>query len=583
MATIKQPIRRSTDTVTATAVYGGTNAQNRLSRIWRWPSWTLALPAGIAVLILLPIAGLTLTLLQPDLALWERLWATILPPMLRNTLVLVGGVGIGTLVIGTGFAWLTSAYEFPGRGVFDRLLLLPLAVPTFVMGFVFMAIFDYVGPVQTALRTHFGEHASLPPIRSLGGAVLVMTLVLYPYVYLLARAAFREQAASTFEAARVMGLSRTQTFLRLVLPLARPSLAAGVFLAMMEALTDYGTVSFFSVPTLSEAVVRLWGWGSGTPQAVELASMLLVFAVLMLVMERALRGRAKYYQVGGGSKGRRMNRHRLSGWKAALAALASVVLLFVAFVLPMLQLTSWTIQELRGFTTTAWQSRFFEYVGNTSTLAATAAALVVVLAIFVAHGVRATAHDGRFSRVARIIARLLTTGYALPGAVVAAGVLMFLSPLDFAINDLAASLGLDKPGLILTGTMTGLVYAYLVRFMAVGYNSIESSLEKITPNMEQAARCLGATPGRVLWRIHIPLLSTGIAAGALLVFVDVMKELPATLLLRPFGMDTLAIWAYIAAFESLWMEAALPALSIVLVGLIPVFLLMRIGDRMPAT
>jgi iron(III) transport system permease protein len=542
---------------------------------WGARARVLLVPGLIALLIGLPLLLLLLHLATPNVALWQQLWGTILPPMLWNTLVLVLGVAAGTLLIGTGCAWLVSLYQFPGRAWFDRLLLLPLAIPGFVMGFVFMATFDYAGPVQTAWRSVFGAAAPFPEIRSAGGVIVVMTLVLYPYVYLLARAAFREQAASTFEAAQVMGLSRTQTFFRLVLPLARPSLAAGAVLAMMEALTDFGTVRFFSYPTLSEGVVRVWEGRMDRDSAIELAALLLFVALALVLLERALRGSARYYQAGNG-KGRRPARQQLTGWRAWSAFGLCLALLLAAFILPVGQLAAWALLELHQQSTGGWQATFLSYVGNSVSLAGSAAGVVVLLALLLAQGVRTAGEQGL--PWARWLARFVTLGYALPGAVVAVGVLLFLSPIDFRLNDLARDLGLTRPGLILTGTMTGLVYAYLVRFMAVGYNSIDSSLEKITPTMAQAARCLGAGQSRVLWRIHAPLMSSGIAAGALLVFVDVMKELPATLLLRPFGMDTLALWAYFSAMESFWQQAALPAVTIVLAGLLPVLLLMRVGD-----
>lgn len=546
----------------------------RLPRIQR----ALWLPLFITVLVLIPIGILVAELLTPDIALWQQLWGTILPPMLRNTVTLTLGVGIGTLIIGTGAAWLVTAYQFPGRAWLDKLLLLPLAVPTFVMGFVFMATFDFAGPVQRAWRDVFGRAAYFPSIYEAWVVILVMTLVLYPYVYILARAAFREQAANTYEASRVMGLSRAQAFWRLVLPLARPSLAAGAVLAMMEALTDYGTVKFFSFPTLSEGIVRVWEGRFDRAGAAELAGLLLIFALAFMLLERALRGRAKFYQ-NGNCRGRRMERLRLNGWKKWAAPAALGLLLLIAFVLPVAQLAAWAIAEVQQKSVGALQGVFFDYVSSSVTLASIAAAGVVFLSLLVAHGVRTSSSDGRSATLPRWTARLVTLGYAMPGAMIAIGVLLVLTPVDRTLNDFAQSIGLDRPGLILTGTMMGLIYAYIVRFMSVGYNSVESSLEKVTPNMEHAARTLGARPNRVMLRIHLPLISTGIAAGAILVFVDVMKELPATLLLRPFGMDTLSIWTYFLAAEGFWQAAAVPAITILVVGLVPVFILMRVGDN----
>ncbi len=541
--------------------------------------WTTFIPALIALAVVLPIAILVTELFHPSAGLWQQLWEThTLPRMIQNTLVVMLGVGAGTFLLGVGFAWLVNAYDFPGRVIFDQALLLPLAVPSFVMGFVFMATFDFAGPVQTQLRMWFGRDVWFPEIRSVGGVIVVMTLVLYPYVYILARAAFREQTASTYEVARVMGYSRKQTFFKLVLPLARPSIAAGTALAMMEAMTDYGTVSFFSVPTLSEGIVRIWEGRFDRAAATELASLLLLFALGMIFLERALRGRARYFQ-NGSSKGRRPMWVTLTGWKKWTAVSLCGGLLSIAFFLPAIQLVVWAAQEMTQPTVGAWQDVYLDYVGNTVTMAGVAAFAVIILSLWVVHGVRATSTGGK-RHFQRMTARLVTLGYAMPGAVIAAGVLLLVSPADHWLTDFAEQhLGRTDRSLLFTGSMTVLVYAYIVRFMSVGFNSVDSSMEKVTPNMEQAARTLGARPLRVLFHVHMPLLSVGMAAGAILVFVDVMKELPATLLLRPFGMDTLALWTYFLASEAFWQAAAIPALTIVVVGLIPVFLLMRIGNN----
>lgn len=540
---------------------------------WRWRA--LILPLVIALLIVLPLLGLVVNIFNPTVELWQKLWATTLPTMLTNTFVLMMGVAIGTFVIGVGYAWLVTAYQFWGRAWFERLLLLPLALPAYVMGFVFMATFDYAGPIYTQWRAWFGRDAWFPQIRSALGAILVLTLVLYPYVYLLARAAFREQAASTIEAARMMGYSRIRAFFKLVLPLARPSIVAGVMLAMMEAMTDYGTVRFFGYSTLSEGIVRVWELRHDRQTATELAALLFFVALAVVVLERLLRGRARYYQQGG--HGRVLTRVQLRGWGNWLASGACWGLLSIAFVLPVGQLVMWGISEVNKPTIGAWRDVYGTYVGNSLSLAGISAGIIVVFALIVAHGVRKTSSTTK-RHIPRIIARVATLGYAMPGAVVAAGVLLFLTPIDHAVTDFAEMLGRTDRNLLLTGTITILIYAYLVRYMAVGFNSIEASLEKVTPNMEHAARTLGARTRRVLLRVHLPLVSTGMLAGAILVFVDVMKELPVTLLLRPFGMDTLALWTYYLAAESFWQAAAIPALTILVVGLIPVFLLMRLGD-----
>jgi iron(III) transport system permease protein len=516
-------------------------------------------------------------LLRPDWALWEHMLDTFLPQMLQNTLMLVLGVGIMTGLLGSGLAWLVTAYEFPLRRFWEQALLLPLAVPTFIMGFVFVGLFEFAGPVQQQWRAWFGPEAPFPDIRSSWGAILVMSLVLYPYVYLLARAGFREQSASTYEAARVMGYSRRQTFFRLVLPLARPSLVAGMTLAMMEALTDFGTVRFFNYPTLTEGIVRVWQVRFDQDSATQLAALLLFIAVAMMLLEQLLRGQARYYQQGG-CKGRRMERFPLQGFKKWLAFILCAGVFGLAFVLPAMQLGAWAYQEMQQPSVGEWQSVYQEYVENSMRLAGIAALAVSFFAVLAAHGLGRGGAMDRSAWLPRLASRFLTLGYAIPGAVIAVGVLTLLAPIDHQVTDwVEEHLGRTDRSLIFTGTMTGLIYAYTVRFMAVSFNSVEASLSKITPSMEQAARTLGARPWRVLWRIHLPLLSGGLTTGMILVFVDVMKELPTTILLRPFGMDTLALWSYFLASESFWQAAAIPALSIVVVGLLPVFLLMRLG------
>lgn len=522
---------------------------------------------GLALAVLAPLLLVATNLLSPSRAIWAHLWETRLPEMLLQTALLVVAVGLGTLVLGTGLAWLVSAYTFPGRSLFAWLLVLPLAMPGFVLGFVFMATFDYAGPVQTALRAWLGPTVWFPEIRSLGGAALVLTLVWYPYVYLLARAAFAEQSATTLDAARALGLDGGQRFFQLVLPLARPSLAAGVTLVVLETLTDFATVRYFNVMTLSEGIFRIWEGMMDRDAALELATLLLLVALGLILLERALRGQARYTQAGGTVQ--RLVPQPLAGWRAAAASGVCLLVLALAFVLPAAQLVAWTIAELRSPTLSSADGVAWRYIGVTVGLAGGAAALAVLVALLLASGGRLGA--GRLTRAA---VRLATLGYAMPGAVVAVGTLMLLA----AIDNTLYTTGLAG-GLLLTGSIAGLLYAYLVRFLAIAYGSADASLEKVTPRLVEAARCLGAGQARIVWRIHTPLVRAGLLAGAMLVFVDVMKELPATLMLRPFGMDTLAIWTYMLAAESFWQPAAFPALLIVAVGAVPVALLVRAGEQ----
>ncbi len=522
----------------------------------------------IAGLVLLPIAMIARALFSPVPEVWRHLWATRLPEFLSNTVVLLVGVGVCTLVLGTGLAWLVTAYRFPGRRLFDWALILPMAVPSYVLAYVFMATFDYAGPVQKVLRAWFGSSTWFPSIRSGGGTVFVMTLTLYPYVYLLARAAFHEHTASTFEIARTLGATRLRAFFRVVLPMARPSLVAGVSLVLMEVLTDVGTVRFLNFPTLSDGIFRIWHGMMDRDAAVQLAGVLLLFAFGALLVERRLRGRARYVQEG--ARGRGISRTSLVGWRKWAATFLCGLVLGMAFILPAFQLVLWTLQEMSKGTQEVLGPIYLRYVRNTWVLSGVGAVISVGAAVLLAHGVRLSR-----SSLTRLAARGATLGYAVPGAVIGLGVLLPLAWLDHTLNALAQRWWGVLPGLIFTGSIAGLVYAYVVRFMAVAYSSVEASLEKISPNVEAAARTLGATPARVLFRISLPLIRTGMLTGATLVFVDIMKELPITLLLRPFGYETLALWVWQDVSESLWEKAALPALTIVVAGLLPVIVMIR--------
>ncbi|MEO1165609.1 MAG: iron ABC transporter permease, partial [Chloroflexota bacterium] len=482
-------------------------------------------------------------------------------------------------VIGTFFAWLISTYDFPGRRWFEHLLLLPLAIPGFIMGFVFVTIFEYAGPVQTSMRNWFGWERGdywFPDIASPTGLIIVLTFVLYPYVYILARTAFREQASTTLEAAQSLGYSSWKRLLHVSLPMARPHIAAGVLLVIMEAMTDYGTVSYFGYPTLSERIVVLWNTSFDMSAATQLAALMVIIAVILIALERHLRGQARYYQQGG--HGRRMRLKPLSGGQRWLATGACTTLFGLAFVLPVSQLVIWVWKELQDPTVNLLSESMLTYGRNSLILATSAAVVIVLLSLLVAYNNRRGVSDKhhRF----HWLTRFMTIGYAMPGAVIAAGVLIIVNPVDGAVTDFAAEyLGWMHPGYILTGTILALSYAYVVRFMAVGFNSVEASMEKIRPNMERAARTMGASGWRILTEIHFPLVRMGMVAGAILVFVDVMKELPITLLLRPFGMDTLALRTYFLSVEGWHESAAIPALIIVMVGLIPVFFLMRVGQE----
>lgn len=532
--------------------------------------WPLAAGA-LALVVATPILVVVSSLMTPTLEVWRHLWETQLGELVWNTLALIVGVGIGVAVVGTGLAWLVTRYHFPGRGIFEWLLILPLAIPAYVIGFVFLGLFDYAGPAQSLLRRSFGPRIWFPEIASYGGVVLVMTLVLYPYVYLLARTAFREQSVTTLEAARALGAGRTEVFWRVALPLARPSIAAGLSLALMEALADFGTVAIYGYNTFTVAIYRVWFGLFARRAATELASLLLLFTLTLYLLERALRGRARFYQTERG--GRPMTPERLSGWRAWAASGLTALVVGVAFLLPVGQLLFWALTSLGG---PDYDERYPRFMFNTLTVGAITAAVAVGAAVLVAYGLRLSR-----SRVAAVFGRIASMGYALPGSVIAVGVLTPLALVDHGLDALLRGTWGISAGLLLTGSMGGLVFAYLVRFLAVSVQTVEASLARITPTMDMAGRSLGVSRGGVLWRIHLPLISGGLCTAAILVFVDVIKEMPATLLLRPLGYETLAVRIWQLTSESLWEAAALPALTIVGVGILPTLILARSSARRP--
>ena len=531
----------------------------------RWQRLTVLLPAALVVL---PIGIVLLELLSPTREVWAHLANTVLPVMIRNTVLLVLGVGAATLVLGTGLAWLVTTYRFPGRDLFDWALMLPLALPSYILAFVYIATFDFVGIVQSTLRGWFGPDVWFPNIYTGWSAIAVLTATLYPYVYLLARTAFRAQSSYTFDVARTMGLGRGAAFVRLVLPLARPALISGVSLAIMEALGDFATVRFFNYLTLSEGVFRIWEGMMNRDAAMEVAGLLGTFALVLMLLEYRSRRAARYTQAGGRTPG--LSPIVLRGKRAWAVCIGCSAVLALTFVLPTVQLAIWTLQEVvRQGPGGTLNVAFRRYTTTTAMLAGLAALVAVIWALVLAYGARRL--GGRLSVIGT---RMATIGYAMPGAVVGVGVLLTVTAIDAAANRWGLA-----TGLVLTGSIAGLTYAYVVRYLAVAYNSIDAGLAAVAPTLGDAARTMGAGPLRVLYRIQVPLISRSLFAAAALVFVDVMKELPVTLLLRPFGMDTLAIWAYLLAAEGFWEAAAVPSLSILIAGLIPVAILVRLSGR----
>jgi iron(III) transport system permease protein len=514
---------------------------------------------GIALLIALPVLFVVGSVFGGAGETWSHLAATGLVRYVGNTGLLLAGVACGVISIGVLAAWLVSVYRFPGRGVLEWALMLPLAMPAYVMAYAYTDWLQFTGPVQSMLRAATGWQAReywFPEIRSLGGAVAMLSLALYPYVYLIARTAFVELSRSAIEAGRLAGLTAWGAFWRVAVPLARPAIVAGAALALMETLADFGTVSYFALEVFTTGIFKAWMSLGDSVAAAQLATCLLGFVVVVLALERASRGRAAYHAV---SLRKPAPPQKLRGAAAfgALAACAAPVAL--GFVLPALLLGALAWGE-RG----ALGARLASLVGNSFALAGLTALVTVALATLLAYASRV----GR-SNIIAAANRVASLGYAVPGAVIAIGVLVPLGRLDNALAGwLEQALGV-KVGLLLTGSIVALVYAYVVRMLAVALQTTEAGLAKVTPSMEDAARSLGATPAGTLKRVHVPLLASSLAAGALLVFVDVLKELPATFALRPFNFDTLAIEAYNLAKDERLAEAAAPSLVIVAVGLIP--------------
>lgn len=495
----------------------------------------------------------------------QHLFDHVVPGVLLNTLVLVVGVTLLAGLLGTALAWLVTAYEFPLRSLFSWALLLPMAIPAYVLAFVAIAGLDFAGPVQTALRGVFGADLRLPPIRSTGGVILVMSLALYPYVYLLARGAFTTQGRRAMEVAASLGLTPRQALLRVQLPLARPWIAGGAALVAMETLADFGTVAVFNYDTFTTAIWRAWSALYSIEAALQLAGALVLLVAVALMFEQRARAAQRHTALGGPDA----PRHRLTGGRAIAATALPATVLLLALVLPGIALVTWAL----GHAARDLDADWWAAAGRSVALGLMAAALVCTLAVALAYAVR-TRPDG----ATRGLARLATLGYALPGAVLAVGVFLPMAGLNNLLEAAARTLGTDWPG-YLQGSVAVLLLAYAVRFLAVAHAPIEANLGRITRSIDDGARLLGADGLALLRRVHLPLLRTGTLTAAALVFVDVMKEMPITLMTRPFGWDTLAVRVFELTSEGEWTRAALPALAIVLVGLLPVALLLRRAER----
>ena len=502
------------------------------------------------------------SLLHPDQAIWHHLWQYVLPELLVNTFWLVLGVGVGVSLLGVSLAWLTVACDYPGRRFFAWALLLPLALPAYVTAFVWLGLFDFTGTATTWLREEWGV-MQLPPVRSRGGVILVMTLALYPYVYLTARTAFQGQGRRLIEAAQSLGLGRIRAFFSVALPMARPGIMAGLMLAMMETLADFGTVAVFNYNTFTTAIYKSWFSLFSLPAAGQLASILAFFVFVAVLLEQQLRARKSY--AASGRSASTSPRIHLRGPAAGLAMAWSSLILLLAFVLPFWQIMSWSAEVFEH----DFDARYLEFAWRSLLLSGLGALLVAALALALGY-----AHRLLPGTAMNVTARLATLGYALPGAVLAVGIYIPVAWLDNQLID-----AFDLGGQVLGGTLLVMLLAYCARFLAVGFGPVEAGLGQIGRSIDEASLSLGVTGMHRLRRVHLPMLKAPLLAALALTFVDIMKELPITLMTRPFGWDTLAVRVFEMTSEGEWERAALPAAAIALVGLLPVIFLIRKSDH----
>ncbi len=522
----------------------------------------------ISALVLLPVGSLLYLSFIPSENIWPHLFSTVLPGAVMQTIWLMLGVGALTLIVGTSTAWLVTMYRFPGRNVLDWLLLIPLAMPTYIIAFCYVEILDYSGTIQTHLRDIFGWTSAkdywFPQIRSQGGAIFVMSFVLYPYVYLNARASFMLQSICTLEVARTLGRSQFGVFRSIALPMARPALAAGVALALMECLNDIGAVRYLGVNTLTTTVYDTWLGKSNLAGAAQIACVMLVFVIILFSWERIARRGQQYHNTTGHY--RNIPEEKLAGWKGWLACLACLLPVTLGFIAPITVL----LQSSITFAEESLSGPYWHAVQNSLMLSALTAIVAVLIALTMAYSRRVAP-----TPLIKPAYRITGFGYAIPGTVLAIGVFMPLAAFDNGLDSIMRDRFGISTGLLLSGTMFALILAYTIRFLAVSNGAVESGLKRISVNLDSASRALGETAFGTLWRVHLPLLKPALGTAVLLVFVDTMKELPATLLMKPFNFDTLATHVYNFASAEEYGEAALPALTIVLFGLAPVILLSK--------
>ncbi len=534
---------------------------------FRLDGWSLG-AALIAVVVLAPMLAVVWIAFHPTENIWPHLIATVLPRYFRTTLEMMLGVGALTAAVGTGAAWLVVMYRFPGRGWLEHALLFPLAIPAYVGAFALVDFLQYAGPVQGALRAATGWETArdywFPEVRSEGFAIFVLGFALYPYVYLLARAAFREQSGGAYEVARALGAGPWGLFLRVGLPLARPAVATGVALVLMETVADYGTVTYFGVQTLTTGIFSTWLNGNNAGGAAQIAGVMLVLILLLVAAERISRRRARFHRPSRAL--RPVVPVALDGWRGWAATLLCLLPFALGFVLPV------AVMVIHAFASPAeWLAPgLAEALVNTLFVGTVAAVVTVGAAVFLVYGVRMVGRG-----FARVVLPLTTLGYAAPGAVLAVGILIPLAALDNRVADAVFALTGHDPGLVMTGTSGALILAYAVRFFGIAQGAVDAAFGRVSPSLPMAARSLGRSAGGALRAVYLPLMRGSVATALLVVFVDCVKELPATMLLRPFDYNTLSTRVFeLASLERL-SEAAPAALVVMAVGLCAVALLAR--------
>ncbi len=533
--------------------------------------WNL-LTLSIAILVAVPVLTVSANIFIPSGDIWQHLASTVLPVYVKNSFWLMIGVGAGVFILGVGTAWLVTMCRFPGSRWFNWMLILPMAVPAYLMAYTYTDFLAFTGPVQNLLRDLTGWGLGdywFPNVRSLGGAVLMMSFVFFPYVYLLTRAAFLEQSASLMEAGRSLGATPFQSFYKIALPLARPSIAAGMALALMETLNDFGTVDYFGVQTFTTGIYRTWFGLGERAAAAQLAGFLLIFILFLILLERWSRNRMNMKQSSSG-RYKRLYIYHLTGWKAWASTLFCSIPVFIGFLIPTAILFVMMITHFDA----AVDARFIRYSLNTIVVALLAGITALTVALVMAYGVRL--NPGFLTKAST---RIGAMGYAIPGSVIAVGILIPFGWTDNTIDEWMRNQFGISTGLILSGTIFALIFAYVVRFLAVAFNTVEASLGKITPQMDEAAEGMGYSFGKILRKIHMPMMSGSLFAAIMLVIVDVIKELPATLIVRPFNFDTLAVQVYRLASDERLTESSGAALAIILVGLVPVFILSKSISR----